>query len=50
MSRGSQWFSMPLSWRYTWRDAAGVPGYVRGVDLFRVRGGKVAEKLAYVKG
>lgn len=25
-------------------------GHVRGVDLFRVREGKVAEKLSYVKG
>lgn len=32
-------------WRYTWGD-----GYIRGVDVFRVRDGKVAEKLAYVKG
>jgi ketosteroid isomerase-like protein len=36
-------------WRFTW----GVPpaqGRVRGVDVFRVRDGKVAEKLSYVKG
>lgn len=32
-------------WRYTWSD-----GHVRGVDLFRVEGDKVAEKLSYVKG
>jgi hypothetical protein len=32
-------------WRYDWAD-----GHVRGVDLFSVRDGKVAEKLAYVKG
>jgi ketosteroid isomerase-like protein len=32
-------------WRYTWGD-----GHVRGVDVFRVRDGKVAEKLSYVKG
>lgn len=25
-------------------------GYVRGVDVYRVRAGKVAEKLSYVKG
>ena len=37
-------------WRYTWVDASGTPGHIRGVDLFRVRDGKVAEKLAYVKG
>jgi ketosteroid isomerase-like protein len=37
-------------WRYTWGDAGGVSGHIRGVDVFRVRDGKVAEKLAYVKG
>ena len=34
-----------VRWRYDWGD-----GHVRGVDLFRVRDGKVAEKLSYVKG
>jgi ketosteroid isomerase-like protein len=28
----------------------GVPWHLRGVDIFTVRGGKVAAKLAYVKG
>ncbi len=38
-----------VRWSYHWvRD--GKAGHVRGVDVFRVRGGKVAEKLAYVKG
>jgi ketosteroid isomerase-like protein len=37
-------------WRYTWVDPQGVAGHIRGVDVFRVRDGKVAEKLAYVKG
>jgi ketosteroid isomerase-like protein len=38
-----------VRWRYGWiRD--GEPGHVRGVDVFRVRDGKVAEKLSYVKG
>ena len=32
-------------WRYDW-----VGGHVRGIDLIRVRDGRVAEKLAYVKG
>ena len=32
-------------WRYSWDG-----GHVRGVDLFKVRDGKVAEKLSYVKG
>jgi len=34
-----------IRWRY---DYAG--GHVRGVDLFRIRDGLVAEKFAYVKG
>jgi ketosteroid isomerase-like protein len=38
-----------VQWTYHWvRD--GTPGHVRGVDVFRVRDGKVAEKLSYVKG
>lgn len=38
-----------VRWVYTWvRD--GERGHVRGVDLFRVRDGRVAEKLSYVKG
>jgi ketosteroid isomerase-like protein len=32
-------------WRYDWDG-----GHVRGVDVFRIRDGKVAEKLSYVKG
>jgi ketosteroid isomerase-like protein len=32
-------------WRYSWSD-----GHVRGVDVMRVRDGKIAEKLSYVKG
>jgi ketosteroid isomerase-like protein len=32
-------------WRYDWAG-----GHIRGVDVFLVRDGKVAEKLAYVKG
>ncbi len=37
-----------VRWRYSWTPDGS--GHVRGVDLFRVRDGKVAEKLAYVKG
>jgi ketosteroid isomerase-like protein len=37
-------------WRYSWTDAAGIEGHIRGADIFRVRGGKVAEKRSYVKG
>src|SRR5687768_11223428 len=31
-----------VRWRYDWGA-----GHVRGIDLFRVRDGKVAEKLSY---
>lgn len=37
-----------VQWRYDW--AGDEPGHVRGVDLFRVDGGLVAEKISYVKG
>jgi hypothetical protein len=37
-------------WTYRWVDARGVPGHVRGVDILRVRGGKILEKFSYVKG
>ena len=38
-----------VRWTYHWvKD--GKPGRVRGVDIFRVYDGKVAEKLSYVKG
>lgn len=33
-------------WRYSW----GERGHVRGVDVFRIEAGKIAEKLSYVKG
>ena len=38
-----------VRWTYHWvkNDTA---GHVRGVDVFRIRDGKVAEKLSYVKG
>ena len=32
-------------WRYEWSG-----GHVRGVDLFKVDGGLITEKLSYVKG
>lgn len=37
-----------VRWRYTWDRGAG--DHVRGVDVFAVRDGLVAEKLSYVKG
>jgi ketosteroid isomerase-like protein len=33
------------TWSYGWGD-----GHVRGVDVMRVRDGKVCEKFSYVKG
>jgi|SRR5215218_1473914 len=37
-------------WRYSWANEDGTEGHIRGIDLFRIRDGKVAEKLSYVKG
>jgi ketosteroid isomerase-like protein len=34
-----------VRWRYDWAD-----GHVRGVDVIRVRDGRIAENLSYVKG
>ncbi len=34
-----------VRWRFDWGE-----GHVRGIDLIKVRDGKVAEKLSYVKG
>ena len=39
-----------MRWKYTWLDAAGNQGHVRGVDIFRVKDGLISEKLSYVKG
>ena len=39
-----------VRWVYRWGSNGQAPGHVRGVDVFRVRDGKVAEKLSYVKG
>lgn len=39
-----------VRWLYRWVDESGKTGRIRGVDVFCVRGGKVAEKLSYVKG
>jgi ketosteroid isomerase-like protein len=35
-------------WVFRWNGPE--EGHVRGVDVFRVTGGQVAEKLSYVKG
>lgn len=39
-----------VRWVYHWAGTDGAPGHVRGVDIFRVVGNKVAEKFSYVKG
>jgi cation diffusion facilitator family transporter len=39
-----------VQWRYTWSNDDGTTDSIRGVDVIRVRDGKVAEKFAYVKG
>jgi cation diffusion facilitator family transporter len=39
-----------VQWQYTWTNDDGTIGSIRGVDVIRVRDGKVAEKFAYVKG
>jgi ketosteroid isomerase-like protein len=39
-----------MRWIYTWRGPLGEPGHIRGIDLYRLRDGLIAEKLSYVKG
>ena len=39
-----------VRWIYRYTGDDGQPHHLRGVDVFRVRDGKVAEKLSYVKG
>ena len=39
-----------VRWRYEWTNTDGESGHIRGVDVFRVRDGKVVEKFSYVKG
>lgn len=39
-----------VRWRYTWQNTDGLQGHIRGVDIFQVLDGLVAEKLSYVKG
>ena len=39
-----------MRWRYEWEDADGKKGHVRGVDIYQVKEGLIAEKLSYVKG
>ena len=39
-----------MRWRYHWNDRQGQAGHIRGVDVYTVRNGLIAEKLSYVKG
>lgn len=39
-----------VRWRYTWDPHDVMGGHVRGVDVFRVRERRIAEKRSYVKG
>ncbi|HQV95237.1 MAG TPA: nuclear transport factor 2 family protein [Anaerolineales bacterium] len=34
-----------MRWTYTWGD-----GHIRGMDVFKLKDGLIAEKLSYVKG
>jgi steroid delta-isomerase-like uncharacterized protein len=43
-------FRCVMRWKYTWTDASGKSGHVRGVDIFKVTNGLITEKLSYVKG
>ncbi len=37
-------------WVYSWVGADGQAGHIHGVDVFHLRGGKIAAKLSFVKG
>jgi ketosteroid isomerase-like protein len=39
-----------MRWVYSWVDAQGQPGHIRGVDVYRIEAGLITEKLSYVKG
>jgi ketosteroid isomerase-like protein len=39
-----------VPWKYVFDTENPEAGHVRGIDVFRVRDGKVSEKLSYVKG
>lgn len=39
-----------MRWRYDWVDLNGQRGHIRGVDIYTLRDGLIAEKLSYVKG
>ena len=39
-----------MLWTYHWVDNSGAAGHIRGVDVYRLKGNLIAEKLSYVKG
>jgi len=39
-----------MLWTYRWIDNEGATGHIRGVDIYRLKGNLIAEKLSYVKG
>jgi limonene-1,2-epoxide hydrolase len=39
-----------MRWVYRWVDSQGEMGHIRGVDIYKITGDKIAEKLSYVKG
>ena len=39
-----------VRWVYSWDNGSHDRGHIRGVDLLRLRDGKIVEKLSYVKG
>ena len=39
-----------MRWTYHWIDPQGEAGHIRGVDVYTVKHGLIAEKLSYVKG
>ena len=39
-----------MRWTYHWLQQDGASGHIRGVDVYRIVVGQIAEKLSYVKG
>lgn len=39
-----------MRWIYRWVGLDGMPGQIRGIDLYRLKDGLIAEKQSYVKG
>jgi ketosteroid isomerase-like protein len=39
-----------MRWVYGWTNTTGQIGHIRGVDVYTLSNGLIAEKLSYVKG